>query len=1285
MSQTDTENQVPTVQPKSRALKVLKPVLYTLGILLLLLTFILSPWGTRFSVWVASSSVDALDIEYQQGGIFSDLVLPSIRWQQDDTVIHIHDLTLDLSFRCVFSANVCVEYLEITRLNVQLHPSESEKSEPSSAPALITMPVPLIVNKVSIHQADILVPDVIKLRWDTFDTQLKFDQRLVVDTFQLAGLSVNTFANDGTAVAAAKPQNSQAFDFSQFEYQAIQSLPVVLPLHFDIKQFLLTDTSVLLAEQPLQRIPKISLKMQGDSQRLTIQELELVHANGELSVQGDIGLAGKLAHDLVINGDFEFDATNSVQASLVSKGDIDGLNALITSTGLVTTRTELQAELSNPRLPLNLSVSWQALGWPLLDPQIRSQSGEVSVKGDLTDFALSMRSSVSGDTLPENQISLEGKGAWFEQQKQVNLSELVVATLGGKISSQGQLKVTKHLDWQGHTRIEKIDLAKLATGYPATLNGDLQLAVNNQQGVWRSYLSQIAIDGQWQGYPLSVVGKAFYDQVKGVRVDGLSLNSADNSLTLDGTLDSENNLSFDFALIAPDVSQTVPNVAGEVNLEGRLGGTLENPQLNYQVRGQKLSIADIDIAQVGADGDLTWDDAKPVGLDLSVSDIVIAGQQISQGNLKVSGDAQSHQLQVNATGNQLDLQLVIDGQLSLKGWQGQWQSANISSRFSDLVLDAPFDIQANWSEQSYLIGAHCWQDENGSLCINELSFAEQQAKWQLVLDEYDWTNLLAKLSLDIPSIETDSRLDIATQGVWSQDNGPVLTFELGLTPSIFKVGGDQGVTSNLSQFELTGSADQKNLNTKLSIVDSVLGEVALALSASSELLTQDLNQPIQGSFALSGIDFSEFETLVPQLDKLKGKLKGQGQLNGTLQQPQVTGQLSLLDGAFAGDGIPISLSEVSQTITLRGQVADFDGQYRFGQGYGQLSGDISWLPELKGKLHLQGQNLEMDYEDMVKARISPDIKVAFAPENIDVTGTVTLPYARVKIRELPPGSVSPSDDVILVEEQDKQQAAQQHFNMDVLISIDPRKANDVKLDAYGLTSDLRGDLRIENNAKGMFANGELNLVNGRYRGNGQNLIIRDGNIAFNGTLDRPYLDIEAIRDPKLTEDGVIAGLRVQGEAERPKVTIFSEPEMEQQQSLSYMITGRGIGESSDDSQDTVITNALLSIGLGQSENLVSKVGNKLGFEDVAFDTSGQGDETQLSLSGTIAPGLKLRYGVGVFDSVSEVAIRYELLPKLYLEAISGVSNAIDLYYEFSLEGSQNQKLLRADSANTSEK
>ncbi|MEP2603116.1 MAG: translocation/assembly module TamB domain-containing protein, partial [Paraglaciecola sp.] len=158
------------------------------------------------------------------------------------------------------------------------------------------------------------------------------------------------------------------------------------------------------------------------------------------------------------------------------------------------------------------------------------------------------------------------------------------------------------------------------------------------------------------------------------------------------------------------------------------------------------------------------------------------------------------------------------------------------------------------------------------------------------------------------------------------------------------------------------------------------------------------------------------------------------------------------------------------------------------------------------------------------------------------------------------------------------------------------------------------------------------------------------------------------------EDDVVAGLRVEGGVESPTVTVFSEPEMEQQQSLSYILTGRDLGDSSDDSQDTILTNALLSLGLGQSENLVSKAVNKLGFQDVSLDTSGQGDDTQLSLTGTISPGVQLRYGVGVFDSESEVAIRYELLPKLYLEAVSGLESTLDIYYQFSLGNNENMNL-----------
>jgi translocation and assembly module TamB len=435
-----------------------------------------------------------------------------------------------------------------------------------------------------------------------------------------------------------------------------------------------------------------------------------------------------------------------------------------------------------------------------------------------------------------------------------------------------------------------------------------------------------------------------------------------------------------------------------------------------------------------------------------------------------------------------------------------------------------------------------------------------------------------------------------------------------------------------------------------------------------------LNRPIQGELTIERFDLAALKALIPQLDVLDGGINGQAKIDGTLGKPLLTGELKLVNGALKDESLPVALSAIEQSISLKGQSADFNGSYKLGKGLGKINGDIAWLPILKGRLQISGEELEFDYQSMIKAKVSPNINLVFEPDNLEINGEVTIPYARVKVRELPKGSISPSRDVILVEKQAELNASQQKLSLNVLLKVDPLLSNEVKLDAFGLTTDLQGELRLQNNKSEIFGSGEVQSVNGRYRAYGQNLIIREGDILFTSALDRPFLNIEAIRDPDLTSNSVIAGLRVEGAAQNPTISVFSEPDMEQQQILSYMLTGQGMGQSNGDSQDTILTNALLSLGLGQSENLISKVGNKLGFEDVNLDTSGQGEGTQLSLTGTIAPGVQLRYGVGVFGSISEVAIRYELNPRLYIEAVSGgVSNAIDIYYQFSIEGNQNKQ------------
>ncbi|WP_163615012.1 translocation/assembly module TamB domain-containing protein, partial [Klebsiella pneumoniae] len=69
-----------------------------------------------------------------------------------------------------------------------------------------------------------------------------------------------------------------------------------------------------------------------------------------------------------------------------------------------------------------------------------------------------------------------------------------------------------------------------------------------------------------------------------------------------------------------------------------------------------------------------------------------------------------------------------------------------------------------------------------------------------------------------------------------------------------------------------------------------------------------------------------------------------------------------------------------------------------------------------------------------------------------------------------------------------------------------------------------------------------------------------------------------------TADNVIAGVKVTGLADKPKVEIFSEPAKTQQEALSYLLRGEGL--ASGDSDSAQMTAMLIGLGVGQSGQLV---------------------------------------------------------------------------------------------------
>ena len=161
----------------------------------------------------------------------------------------------------------------------------------------------------------------------------------------------------------------------------------------------------------------------------------------------------------------------------------------------------------------------------------------------------------------------------------------------------------------------------------------------------------------------------------------------------------------------------------------------------------------------------------------------------------------------------------------------------------------------------------------------------------------------------------------------------------------------------------------------------------------------------------------------------------------------------------------------------------------------------------------------------------------------------------------------------------------------------------------------------------------------------------------------PLLDLEAIRNPDRTADDVIAGIRVTGSVDSPQVAVFSDPAKSETEALSYLIRGEGL-DPSGDSDNTMITSALINLGLSQGSHVFESLGDAVGISGLGFETEGVGDSSQLVVSGYVLPGLKVKYGVGIFDSLATLTLRYRVIPRLYVEAVSGVDQALDLLYSF---------------------
>jgi translocation and assembly module TamB len=391
-----------------------------------------------------------------------------------------------------------------------------------------------------------------------------------------------------------------------------------------------------------------------------------------------------------------------------------------------------------------------------------------------------------------------------------------------------------------------------------------------------------------------------------------------------------------------------------------------------------------------------------------------------------------------------------------------------------------------------------------------------------------------------------------------------------------------------------------------------------------------------------------------------GRLQSNVDLGGTLDNPQ-------LDGQIQGEGLRLFFADTG--VDLRGGrlVSRFDDSrlviesLRFAHDDGSInvSGPIRFTegkPEVQ--LNLQARNYRILNRADRRLTISGDSRIGLQQGEATVTGKFNVDSGFFDIGQA--GMPALSDDVIIVG-QEEEQAASFPLALDVQVGL----GDGVTLTGQGLNAVVVGQVRLKSEAgEPIQAFGTLRIAKGTFAAYGRELAIERGELQFSGPINNPGLNILAMRRGQEVEAGVSIG----GNVLAPRVNLVSEPPLSEAEKLSWLVFGRGLDTVAQGDLAVLQTAAGALLGGRDSAGTQSQLASKFGLDTLSLSTSANGLEERIVTVGKqLSSRLYVSYRQGLENLTSVLLLRYDLTPRLTLEAEAGSRSALSLFYNIAFD------------------
>lgn len=794
-------------------------------------------------------------------------------------------------------------------------------------------------------------------------------------------------------------------------------------------------------------------------------------------------------------------------------------------------------------------------------------------------------------------------------------------------------------------------------------------------------------DSEYAKLPMTGTGRI---KLAGTRLlpSEAQLSVAGNELFLKGGFGAAGD-RLDLKLNAPKLDRLGFGLAGLLQVDGQLSGSLTRPNLHARYRAERLAFGVHRLASMSGQADIEGD---PAGQSSALSNARLEATFAAQGyvgpdvklddaSAKLSGTYGSHRLNLRTEGTlrgkPLALSIMAQGKLTQGEGQARWDGAitQLENRGSPrFALLTPLSLSA--APGRVVLGATRFTLADAAIDLKNFSYDHGRIASEGSAGALDVGKLLAlqkEFTGAAPPLKTDLVLDARWKFAISDsaDGFADLTRRSG----DLIVNAGRGETAlGLSELHLhaTLRANQIRLDGKAAAtrIGSLTAQAQTTLKLENGILTVRADQPFSAQFDLAVPQLKTAGALLGPQIALDGSIAARLSGSGTLAQPKFSGTIN-------GDKLALTLFD--QGIQLR------DGTARL-----SLNENVIALQQLEfhggdGTLKASGQVQVGESNPDLNARIVADRLQLFASPDrqLILSGQASLASVAQKLHvdgkfkvdralfDLPKSSAPQlGDDVVIVRHGGKIEAAPAASAQDKMAKASEKPAGrfapevDLQLDlgddfrfrGTGADLHLRGSLAVHSEPyQALRASGTVQVADGTYEAFGRKLAIERGFLNFQGAIDNPNINILAMRRNQEVE----AGVEVTGLARQPRIKLVSEPSVADEEKLSWLMFGHG-SESSGLGQQQAASAALRLLGNAGTKRLAQGIG--VDTFSIGSSESGLNDQQVVNLGKAISEKFYLGYEQSLTSAASIAKLTWQMSRRWSIIGRAGAINGLDVLF-----------------------